>query len=161
MWQKLASNMAYIIKQYQQLLALSEDKRRALVNVDMKGLEEVVKKEQDILTAINTAEHTRQDILMDLAKYNMNISTKMKMLELLRQCDDPVQREQLRKLHAMLDKLVKDVQEASDNNAIITRAALDAVNFRLNQLGGMAVEQGYGSRGQEQVSHQKNFEFQA
>lgn len=161
MWQKLASNMAYIIKQYQQLLSLNDEKRKALVLVDMKALEDVVNREQDVITAINKAEHTRQDILRSMSETNNQISAQMKMRDLLRQCTDPAKRDQLSKLHKLLDKLVKDVQEASDNNAIITQAALNAVNFKLNQLGGTAVEQSYGSRGQEQVSHQKNFDFQA
>lgn len=161
MWQKLASNMAYIIKQYQQLLKLNEEKRSALVRVDMKALEGVVNREQEVIQAVNKAEHTRQDILRSMAGADSNISASMKMTDLLRRCADPVKRDQLSKLHKVLDKLVKDVQELSDNNAIITQAALNAVNFKLNQLGGTAVEQGYGSRGQEQVSHQKNFDFQA
>lgn len=161
MWQKLASNMAYIIKQYQQLLSLNEEKRSALVRVDMKALEDVVNKEQDVIQAINKAEHTRQDILRSMSRSDNRISANMKMTDLLRRCTDQVARDQLSKLHKVLDKMVKDVQEATDNNAIITQAALNAVNFKLNQLGGMSVEQGYGNRGQEQVSHQKNFDFQA
>ena len=60
----------------------------------------------------------------------------------------------------MLAKLVKDVQEAVANNEILITSALDTVNFRLNQLGGSVVEPTYGSKGQEQVIHRKNFDLE-
>ena len=53
------------------------------------------------------------------------------------------------------------MQEAGSNNQILINGALNAVNYRLNQLGGSAVEPVYGGRGQERVSHSKNFDFKA
>lgn len=161
MWQKLASNMASIIKYYQQMLVLNENKRKVLVVVDMKGLEQIVKDEQELVSKIEKAENTRQGILKVMAATDSTISPDIKMTDLLHKCPNPQQREQLHKLHQMLSKTVKDVQMASENNAIILKAALGAVNFRLNQLGGVSVESGYGNKGQEMVSHEKNFDFQA
>ena len=45
MWQNLAGNMALLIKEYQKLLDLNEEKRRILVRVDMKALEELLSRE--------------------------------------------------------------------------------------------------------------------
>ena len=54
-----------------------------------------------------------------------------------------------------------DVQEANANNEILITSALEAINAKLNQLGGSMVEPAYGSRGQEQVIHRKNFNLEA
>lgn len=161
MWQELAGNMALLIKHYQELLALNGEKRKVLVLVDIKALDKVLEKEQTVISAINKAENARQEILRELAAANADIRPDMRMVDLLHHCKNPQKREQLHKLHKILDKAVKDVQFATDNNAMIIRAALNAVNFKLNQLGGASVEQGYGQKGQEQVTHQKNFDFQA
>lgn len=161
MWQKLASNMAFIIKQYQQLLALGKEKHKVLVAVDIKSLESVINREQEYITAVNKAEKTRQSIIKELSVTDVRISSSMKMYDVLQQCRDSVQKEQLEKLHIMLGQLVKEVNAVNEENTFLTKAALNAVNFKLNQLGGLSVEQGYGNRGQEQVSHQKNFDFRA
>ena len=60
----------------------------------------------------------------------------------------------------MLSKLVKEAQEASANNEFLISAALDAVNFKLNQLGGSTVEPAYGNQGQEIVSHSNNLNLE-
>ena len=85
----------------------------------------------------------------------------MKLVQMSYQCPDNALRERLLRLHAMLDELVKKVKQASENNEILIVAALNAVNFRLNKLGGVTVENRYGSHGQEQVSHARNLDFEA
>ena len=161
MWQNLAGNMALLIKEYQKLLDLNEEKRRILVRVDMKALEKLLSREESILNAIHKAENSRREMLQEMASANSDIRPDMRMVELLHKCHNPEKRDQLHKLHIMLDKIVKDVQAATDNNAIIIKAALNAVNFRLNQLGGTSADGGYGRGGKEHITHEKNFDFQA
>ena len=95
-----------------------------------------------------------------MAKSGIMVSPDMQMDSVWSQCPERQQRETLYKLHRMLGRLVDEVQEAVANNGILVASALDAVNFRLNQLGGSMVEPAYGSRGQEQVSHIKNFDLE-
>ena len=52
-------------------------------------------------------------------------------------------------------------RSANANNEILITSALEAINAKLNQLGGSMVEPTYGSRGQEQVIHRKNFNLEA
>ena len=161
MWQRLASNLATIIKYYQALAELNEEKRKVLTFVDMQGLEKVVHHEEKIIADINKAEELRQQIVRELATADVKIQPDMKLVQMSYQCPDNALRERLLRLHAMLDELVKKVKQASENNEILIVAALNAVNFRLNKLGGVTVENRYGSHGQEQVSHARNLDFEA
>ena len=161
MWQRLASNLATIIKYYQALAELNEEKRKVLTFVDMQGLEKVVRHEEKIIADINKAEELRQQIVRELAAADVKIQPDMKLVQMSYQCPDNALRERLLRLHAMLDELVKKVKQASENNEILIVAALNAVNFRLNKLGGVTVENRYGSHGQEQVSHARNLDFEA
>ena len=161
MWQRLASNLATIIKYYQALAELNEEKRKVLTFVDMQGLDKVVHHEEKIIADINKAEELRQQIVRELAAADVKIQPDMKLVQMSYQCPDNALRERLLRLHAMLDELVKKVKQASENNEILIVAALNAVNFRLNKLGGVTVENRDGSHGQEQVSHARNLDFEA
>lgn len=161
MWQRLASNLATIIKYYQALAELNEEKRKVLTFVDMQGLDKVVHHEEKIIADINKAEKLRQQIVRELAAADVKIQPDMKLVQMSYQCPDNALRERLLRLHAMLDELVKKVKQASENNEILIVAALNAVNFRLNKLGGVTVENRYGNHGQEQVSHARNLDFEA
>ena len=161
MWQKLASILASLIKHYQELAELNKQKRGILVMVKMKELEALTKQENHLVEVIKKTEDERQAVVALLAKTEDGIKDGMHMNDVWHQCKDKVQREQLRKLHQMLTKTVEEVQEMSANNEILIRSAMDAVRFKLNQLGGTVVEPSYGSHGQEQVSHSKNFDLEA
>ena len=160
MWQELARILAELITDYQKLKQLNEEKRGVLVLVKLQELERLVRQEEEVVSAIHRTEKKRQELLGRMAKSGIRVSPDMQMDSVWSQCPERQQRETLYKLHRMLGRLVDEVQEAVANNGILVASALDAVNFRLNQLGGSMVEPAYGSRGQEQVSHIKNFDVE-
>ena len=96
-----------------------------------------------------------------LAAAEPEIQPDTKMAEVFGRAPSFAMADRLRKLHESLSKLIAEVQEAGDNNQVLINGALNAVNYRLNQLGGSAVEPVYGGKGQEMVSHSKNFDFKA
>ena len=69
-------------------------------------------------------------------------------------------RDGLERAHKTLEDGVKKVQALQENNEIMISAALNVINFKLNQLGGAAVEPSYGQSGQEKVSHEKNLDLE-
>ena len=160
MWQELARILAELITDYQKLKQLNEEKRGVLVLVKLQELERLVRQEEEVVSAIHRTEKKRQELIGRMAKSGIMVSPDMQMDSVWSQCPERQQRETLYKLHRMLGRLVDEVQEAVANNGILVASALDAVNFRLNQLGGSMVEPAYGSRGQEQVSHIKNFDLE-
>lgn len=160
MWQNLARVLAVLITKYQKLKQLNEEKREILVLVKLRELEKLVRQEEEVIREIHQAENQRRELIAMMAEKGVRVSPDMHMSAVWSQCPDRAQREKLYKLHKMLVRLVDEVQEASANNGILISSALEAVNFRLNQLGGSMVEPAYGSMGQEQVSHIKNFDLE-
>ena len=55
MWQKLADVLKEITGYYQKLLQLGQKKRRILVQVDLKSLEQLLKEETRLIEAIHQA----------------------------------------------------------------------------------------------------------
>lgn len=161
MWQELARVLATLITHYQKLKQLNEEKHGILVLVKMQELEKLTAEEEKLIAAINQAENDRRTIMQKLAQAGINITATTRMDDVWAQCRDLKQREMLFKLHKMLSKLVSEVQEAQANNEILIKGALEAISYRLNQLGGSMVEPAYGSSGQEQVTHRQNFNVEA
>ncbi|MBQ1855566.1 MAG: flagellar protein FlgN [Anaerovibrio sp.] len=160
MWQELAQIIATLISQYQKLQKLGEDKRTALAAVDLKGLEKIVLQEEAIIEQINNAEKKRQDVINQLAKQYVKIQPGMAMRGVWEQCTNGQMRDVLRRTHKTLEDVVKKVQAIQENNEIMISAALNVINFKLNQLGGTTVEPSYGQSGQEKISHEKNLDLE-
>lgn len=161
MWQELARILALLISNYQKLQELNKEKHGVLVLVKMQELEKLIAREEDIIKEINQAEKQRRQLLQKMADSGVKVRPDMEMHQVWEQCPNAQQKELLYKLHKMLAQLVKDVQEANANNEILITSALEAINAKLNQLGGSMVEPTYGNRGQEQVIHRKNFNLEA
>lgn len=160
MWQSLTEVIDTLVGEYQKLLALGNEKRGVLVNVDIKSLEKIVHQEEAVVETINKAEQKRQKVINQLAENGVDIQPGMKMRDVWGQCPDPEMRNVLKESHLKLQEVVAKTREIQSNNEIMISAALDAINFKLNQLGGTSVEPVYGKAGQEVVSHAKNFDLE-
>lgn len=160
MWQELSRILAMLADQYRKLKELSKEKHNALVLMKMQELEQILTREEAIIKNINQAEKQRQEVLAKLAATEIKLDHDIHKQDVWGHCPDAVTRQLLFRLHKTLSREVKEAQEAAANNEILIHGALDAINFRLNQLGGSRVEPAYGSGGQEQVSHRKNFDLE-
>jgi len=160
MWQELTKVIATLITEYQKLQKLEEEKRTVLAAVDLKKLEQIVHQEEAIVEQVNKAEKQRQEVINQLAKQYVKIKPDMAMRDVWIQCTDGQLRDVLMRSHNMLEDVVKKVQALQENNEIMISAALNAINFKLNQLGGTSVEPSYGQSGQEKVTHAKNFDLE-
>lgn len=161
MWQELAKILALLISNYQKLQELNKEKHGILVLVKLKELEKLIPREEAVIKDINHTEKKRRQLLQKMAESGIQVHPDMEMHQVWEQCPEAQQKELLYKLHKMLAKLVKDVQEAAANNEIMITAALDAVNVKLSQLGGSMIDPAYGNKGQEQVSHHGKFNLEA
>ena len=60
-----------------------------------------------------------------------------------------------------MTKKVDQAIKIKDNNQILAQGALDAVRYHLNRIGGAEVEPAYGNKGDNVITHKKNFDFKA
>ncbi|WP_303839372.1 flagellar protein FlgN [Selenomonas ruminantium] len=160
MWQDFANTLNELNKAYKALIELGKKKRNALVMVDMKTVENLLPQEEKITADIAQLEKKRQDILLQVAAHSEKLRPESKMEDILGIVPAGKMQEVLRMLYAMLQNTVKEAQEISEGNALLIRAAMNAVTFHLNRIGGAAVEPAY-SRGGEVVTHRRNFDCNA
>ena len=159
MWQELLTILRKLGNDYSVVAALGKEKHKALVGVDMKTLDRLVKREADMAASIKKTESARQELCLKIIKAYPSITPDMKMQEAY-QLAGPLARE-LKNAHEELSALVERVKAQAEINNILAMGALGAVNQRLGRIGGVSVDSVYGRGGRENVSHRQNFEYDA
>ena len=154
MWQNLIETLDKLIGVYDELATLGEQKRAALVNVDMKKLSALLDQEKHFAIKIQELEQNRVVLLKNLSPSNINA------VELYKTAPQPAQ-EKLFELHERLAENVQRALQLRDDNQVLAQCALDAAQMQLNKLGGAMVEPTYSGKGSDIVTHQKNFDFMA
>ncbi|MBQ1511086.1 MAG: flagellar protein FlgN [Selenomonadaceae bacterium] len=161
MWQELMTVLQQLNKEYGALRSLGEEKHRLLVSVNLAELEGLLKKESQHAARIAEMEARRKKVLAKLAGLEKKLRPDMKMAELFSAVSNPQTRASLEKVHKELSEQVEAVVRQNEINSILVHGALNAVNVKLNRVGGAKVEPAYGQGGKDVVSHRKNFEFRA
>lgn len=161
MWKNLIEILDKLGEAYDNLTALGERKRTALIGIDMKGLSDILDAEQLAAAKIQKLEQRRVEVLKDLSESNTNVTATTKAKDFYRTAPSRDVEARLIQLHDRLSRSVDRALKIRDNNKILTQCALDAVQGRLNKLSGAAVEPTYSGKGAGVVTHQKKFDFKA
>ena len=160
-WLELTEVFQKLTDAYESAIAIGKRKHAALVTIDMKSLSQILDEEQLLIAKIQRLENRRGSIFGQMAQSNPKITSETRMEEFIALAPSRAIAEQLRTLHRRLSANVEETIRLRDNNQILARGALDAVNFHLNRLGGATVEQTYSNKGGNVVTHRKNFNFKA
>ena len=160
MWQDLIDTLDKLGEVYDNLAALGEHKRNALVGIDMRGLSAILDEEQLLTAKIQRLEKRRVELLRSLSESNKNVNEQTKATDFYKSAPAPADKTLLQ-LHERLSKSVDRAVALRDNNRILAQCALDAVQGQLNKIGGATVEPTYSGKGAGVVTHQKNFDFKA
>ena len=161
MWQNLIETLDKLGEVYGNLATLGERKRSALVNIDMKGLSNILDEEQLITAKIQKLEKKRVELLKNLSQSDKTLNETTRAKDFYRSAPSLAAEKKLIQLHERLSKNVERALTIRNNNQILAQCALDAVQGQLNRLSGAAVEPTYSSKGKGVVTHQKNFDFKA
>ena len=161
MWQDLIDTLDKLGEVYDKLAALGERKRNALVGIDMRGLSNILDAEQLLTAQIQRLEKKRVELLRDLSASNTAVTAQTKAEDFYKLAPTPEVSKTLISLHERLSNNVARAVSIRDNNRILAQCALDAVQGKLNRIGGATVEPTYSGKGAGIVTHQKNFDFKA
>ena len=161
MWQNLIETLDKLGEVYDNWATLGEKKRSALVNIDMKGLSDLLDTERLLAAKIQKLEQRRVEILRDLSKSDKTLNDMTSAKDFYRKAPSLAVEKNLLQLHERLSKNVDRALTLRNNNQVLAQCALDAVQGQLNRLSGAAVEPTYSGKGADVVTHQKNFDYKA
>ena len=117
---------------YETLITLATQKRDAVINADIRQLEDVTNQEQEITSVLSKLEIRRTDILADMAEVlhqDKGALTVQRMIDLLEK--QPKEQEQLIVLRDKLRQTLQEMARVNEQNKYLIQEALEMVNFDL------------------------------
>ncbi|MGN0342169.1 MAG: flagellar protein FlgN [Roseburia sp.] len=119
-------------RQYQDLIALSEEKRQVLVKGDVARLEEITALEQQQTDVLHQYETKRKSILKDMAEVlgkDPETFTVEAMIQAL--ASQPEEQSRLTRLRDQLRMTLHKMAEINTQNQVLIKQALEMVEFDL------------------------------
>lgn len=83
MWKDFILVLNKLLEIYEEFLALSKQKRRAIVAVKMPELEKIVRQEQVLIASVGNLERRREEILTSLLAEEQITTPRKTLLDLL------------------------------------------------------------------------------
>lgn len=141
---------------HRQLLDTVRMEREALVNADLKGIEDATRAKQALIEAIRIAESERLKRLGSLALAWKKPVTQLSLLNIAIaiQVAEPKGAEQLRSVHGALQLLIQRIGEQNlENQALIERSLVHIHEMKRNVLGeSVPAANTYSARGEPRNS---------
>lgn len=117
---------------YRRLIALSTEKKDAIVGSDIRKLEEITNEEQEVTSILKNLETKRTEVLGDMAvvlNQDPETLTVPKMITLLEK--QPKEQKALSDLRDRLRHTLDEMSTVNEQNRILLEQALEMVNFDL------------------------------
>jgi flagellar biosynthesis/type III secretory pathway chaperone len=161
MWRELIVLLQQLRDAYARCIEIGKKKHNALVGLDFQTLDALNKQEEKLTGEIRQLEEKRLKLMAELSKEQAGIEQDIKLSKLLAKLPSSPIRSSLYTLYAELSENVKQAKQLSEDNRVLIRAAMSAVSYHLNRVGGVRANSTYGSRGDEDGTQRQNLDFQA
>jgi len=161
MWEELIDIIEALTKIYSKMLELNESKRKAILAIDMKTLDELIDEEQKFINEIAEKEQKRQQVLQKMMQKNLFSEETATFKQLVKFC--PIEKkDKFETVNKELSDTVKKTADLNDANRMLMQGALTAVNVNLNSLLQVKAEPDYGKNGtQKFTSQNRGLDFEA
>ena len=125
-------------KQYQELIVLGQQKKRAVIKADIKALEQVTAKEGEVASVLQNLAKRRSRVLNDMATVlgkEPNEITITKMIGYLE--GQPKEQQKLTEIKEKLLAAGKQMVTVNQQNEVLLKQAMEMVEFDLTLLRSM------------------------
>lgn len=118
---------------YEQLLDLSDRKTTAIVNGDIKALQDFLVDEQKCITDITKLDEKREQNVIDICEV-LNLPQKdVKVEVIIRLLEkQPAIQKSLIQVHAKLKATLDQLMKINENNKILLQESMEMIEFDLN-----------------------------
>lgn len=125
-------------KEFERLLALSQQKTPIIVSNKIAELEKITDEEQVIVSRISNLETKRETVTKDIAEVINKDVAELKLTTLIDlMSNQPGERKRLSEVHDKLSAIVKHIRQVNEGNAELIKNALEMINFDLSVVQAM------------------------
>lgn len=129
--QQLISVLQKEIELHNQLLKLAQEKEMAIINNQISLLQEVTKKEAQVIEGIKEQEQARIEVINQLARY-FEISTKDLTMSKLVALIDAEMSGEFKKLHKEIVSLIDKLRRVNERNNSLIKTSLELISYSMN-----------------------------
>jgi flagellar biosynthesis/type III secretory pathway chaperone len=145
---------------YKNLLEVSKEKTDIIIAGDTTALQNLTKKEQEVVAKTTRLEKNREQIIEDIAlvlnekKENLTIS---RLLEKLKKSGEDSQR--LRKIQLEIQKTITELKRVNEQNRLLLNQSMEMIDFTINAIQSKRsfATNDYSQGGQMQSQNSRSF----
>ena len=126
--QQLKDTLIRENEMYSDILKLAEEKTEVIIKGDIKTLEEIIKKEQQFITSMNTFEKIRRSVLTNIAD-ELEIEKDFSISELLLFLEEDIGND-IDEIRYKLET-INALKEINKSNEKLINQSLEYINFNL------------------------------
>lgn len=133
----LIENLVSILEQeyeiYQQLLPIAMEKTQVIVRNDINALQEITAKEQRLVDQINSMEHIRDEVMINIKTVLGKKAASLNLTSLIQLMDkQPKEQRALSVIRDKLKETVRRLTEINDRNKSLIQQSLEMIEFNMN-----------------------------
>ncbi len=118
---------------YQQLIPISEQKTKVLVEGDLTGLERVTGQEQELLDRVYNIDKHREKILSQIGVVLNRKPEELDLTTLARLMErQPKEQKELHEIHDALRQVMKRLVSVNEKNKDLIENSLEMIEFNMN-----------------------------
>jgi len=124
--------------EYEGLLKLSQEKKSFIVKGDLENIQRITDEEQEWVGRLNRLEKQRVEVTTDIANVLNKDVTTLKLTNLIQLLNArPAEQQMLADVVDRLQRIVRQMQIANEQNRELIQHSLELVEFDLNLLQSM------------------------
>ncbi len=131
---------------YEQMIKLAEEKRDALVNVNVELVTQIISQEEKLVKQINILEDSRIKIVERIAREGSWTDKKIKLLDLVERAPEELAGE-MKKVGQRLADIVMQIALLNGINNNLLKQAMHIIEYNINVLSRAQASPVYGSGG--------------
>ncbi|GMB01686.1 flagellar protein FlgN [Pelosinus sp. IPA-1] len=154
-WEKLVSVLLEILNIYKELLGLGYQKREALVERDLKRIEEVTKQEENLIFQLAKLNGIREAVIQEISILHGLVDKKPTLSQISQLADSEILYK-LKNIEQEYNKMILEMTQLNEVNKKIVQQAMLIVNCTLSLISQSKADPTYGSnQSAPPVSHNR------
>ena len=118
---------------YQELIPISEQKTKVIVQNDLKSLQEITEREQRAVEKLSMLERRREEVVVNMGTVLNRDPRTLKLKNMVKLLEKrPEEQKQLAELHDSLTASIKRLSEINERNKVLINQSLEMIQFEMN-----------------------------
>ena len=120
---------------YQQLIPITEQKTKIIIQNNLKALQEITEREQQAVEQLNTLERKREEIIVNMGTVLNRDPRTLKLKNMVKLMEKrPEEQKQLAELYDTLTASIKRLSEINERNKVLINQSLEMIQFEMNLI---------------------------